>query len=426
MIEKDVWLLATGQALTSTVTALLVSISSLAGASLAPSPLVNTLPVTATTFGTLLMIYFASSLMATYGRRTGFLIKATLGMLGSLIAFGALIIHSFVLFVAGTFVIGLFIAFGQYYRFAAMEVANLTHGSPAHSLSLVTGAGVVGGILGPWLASHSASEFSSAPYAGAFGVIFVLCVSLLVSQQCLSPQLGRISAKYSAQPEEKAESQTSSTGMQQSTNAVPHRNRTLDISFWMITLAGAASGGAMTLIMTATPLAMQSQHITLGTISLAMQIHFALMYLPSFIFPMLTHRLRIKGCIGLGILFGFTGGVLPLCFSTSSHIQIIELGLAGAGWSLISNGSTLLLSRKAGGDVSFWQGINTTAIYLAGLITSLLAGVLLGAGVIAAICISAILIWCMALPSLWLPEKTGNQRSKTTCSLAKSSPSKEG
>jgi|GEM_PF-3129928 len=402
MINRDVGLLATGQALTSTVTALLISISSLAGASLAPSPLLNTLPVTATTIGTLLMIYFASSLMAAYGRRVGFLIKATLGILGSLIALAALIIHSFVLFVAGTFVIGLFIAFGQYYRFAALEVTEPTQRSPAHSLGLVMGAGVVGGILGPWLASHSANEFSSVPYAGAFGVIFVLCVGLLISQQYLSPQLGKISPKQTTQPEETAATYSSSAETQQSTNAISHR--TMDISFWMITLAGAAAGGAMTLIMTATPLAMQSQHMGLGIISLAMQIHFALMYLPSFVFPVLTRWLKIRGCIGLGILFGITGGILPLCFPPSSHVQMIELGLAGLGWSLISNGSTLLLSRRRG-DTSHWQGINTIAIYLAGLVTSLLAGVLLSTGVITAIGIIAILIWCMALPSLWRLEQ---------------------
>ncbi|HWG81131.1 MAG TPA: MFS transporter, partial [Stellaceae bacterium] len=172
MPSKDIVVLAAGQALTGTVTSLLTSVSSLSGAYLAPTPALSTVPVTATVLGTLLMIYPASSLMGRLGRRGGFIVKAGIGIVGGVVATLALLAANFTVLIVGTFLLGVFSAFGQYYRFAAIDAAR----SPAErtsAVAIVTGGGVVGGIAGPFLGSHAADLLAPVPYAGAFAALAV-------------------------------------------------------------------------------------------------------------------------------------------------------------------------------------------------------------------------------------------------------------
>ena len=129
MPSRDILVLAVGQALTGTVMSLLTSVSSLSGAYLTPSPSLSTLPVTATVLGTLLMIYPASALMGRLGRRGGFMFKAGIGVVGGAVCFLGLASGNFVILVVGTFLLGLFSAFGQYYRFAAIDAARSPAGT---------------------------------------------------------------------------------------------------------------------------------------------------------------------------------------------------------------------------------------------------------------------------------------------------------
>src|ERR1700761_3236569 len=110
MPSRDIVVLAIGQALTSTVVSLLTSVSSLSGAYLAPTPALSTVPVTASVLGTLIMIYPASALMGRLGRRGGFMFKAGIGILGGVVCALALVAASFLLLIAGTFLLGLFSA----------------------------------------------------------------------------------------------------------------------------------------------------------------------------------------------------------------------------------------------------------------------------------------------------------------------------
>ena len=135
MPNRDILVLAAGQALTSTVVSLLTSVSSLSGAYLAPSPALSTVPVTASVLGTLIMIYPASALMGRLGRRGGFMFKAGIGIMGGAVCALALIAASFLALIAGTFLLGLFSAFGQYYRFAAIDAARTPKSAHRRSLS---------------------------------------------------------------------------------------------------------------------------------------------------------------------------------------------------------------------------------------------------------------------------------------------------
>jgi DNA-binding transcriptional LysR family regulator len=96
--------------------------------------------------GTALCSIPASLLMRRIGRRSGFVIGAILGAVGSLIAGFGLYAQSFAAFVAGHLLIGGYQGFANYFRFAAAEVAGPAHASRA--ISWV----VAGGIVAPFAA----------------------------------------------------------------------------------------------------------------------------------------------------------------------------------------------------------------------------------------------------------------------------------
>lgn len=356
-LNKDIQLLAIGQALTSTSVALLVSISSLAGLFLAPSAALSTIPVSATVLGTLVMIYPASTLMQYFGRRGGFMFKAALGIIGSIVAIISLLNHSFILLTIGTFILGLFCAFGQYYRFAALDAAT-TPEQKHRAIAVVTGAGVVGGIAGPYLASHFPA-LSPTPYIGAFVALTIVCILLAISQLFLSTELGKSAPSV------------------QNTNNDP----TATINWPLFTHATALCAIAfavMTLMMNSAPLAMHHNHYSLQDSSLALQFHFAFMFLPSFFNPWIIRRIQIKGLVKIGIVMNIIGCLLSLLSEQTLLLYVAELALAGIGWNFIFNGGTLLLMNSYPSALKARaQGLNSLIVFSANMIASLLAGVLM-------------------------------------------------
>lgn len=354
--SRDIVTLAIGQALTGTVTSLLTSVSSLSGAYLAPSPALSTVPVTATVLGALAMIYPASHLMAAMGRRKGFLLKAGVGVAGGLLCCGALLWGSFWLLVLGALLLGIFSAFGQYYRFAAFDAAR----SPAQrttAVSLVTGAGVAGGILGPYLSSHAPGVFGAVPYANAFVALSLVCVALALSQLFLSRQLG-----------------IAATAAAVHGTAEPLR---LGSRFYIASAVCACGFAVMTLVMNAAPLSIHNDGHGLHDSALVMQVHFALMYLPSFVNPLLVARLGLRGLVTAGVLAGAAGCLLALFANQSLGLYMLELGLAGLAWNFIFNGGTLLLANTYPEAIKARaQGLNSMLVFGANLAASLLAGVL--------------------------------------------------
>ena len=101
-----------------------------------------------------------------------------------------LLIASFALLIAGAFLLGIFSAFGQYYRFAAIDAAARDPRARTTAVAIVTGGGVVGGVAGPFLGGNLANLAAAAPYVGAFVVLSVVCICLAASQVLLSGRSG--------------------------------------------------------------------------------------------------------------------------------------------------------------------------------------------------------------------------------------------
>lgn len=388
--SKDVIILAAGQALTSTVVSLLTSVSSLSGAYLAPAPSLATAPVTATVLGTLLMIYPASALMGRLGRRGGFMFKAGVGVVGGAICAVALLVASFMLLIAGTFLLGIFSAFGQYYRFAAIDAAARDPQARTMAVAIVTGGGVVGGIAGPFLGGNFADLITTVPYASAFVVLSVVCVGLAASQALLSADLGRDAAGAGA--------------------VAPAPAFGFNTDFAKASAVCAIGFAVMTLTMNAAPLSLQMCGYSLPMSSAVLQVHFALMYLPSFFNPALVALIGLRGLVVVGVLSSAAGCVLTAVTDQTLGVYVLELGLSGIGWNFIFNGGTLLLaSTYPGSGKTRAQGLNSLFVYSANLVASFLAGALMASYGWQAVNLACLPLLAVAVLALRPPRKVAQR-----------------
>jgi MFS family permease len=313
--------------------------------------------VTATVLGTLLMIYPAAELMGRLGRRGGFVFKAVIGIIGGAVCCVGLMIANFAILIVGTFLLGVFIAFGQYYRFAAIDAAKSPQ-QRTSAVAIVTGAGVVGGLAGPFLGGHFADVFASAPYAGAFATLSVVCIGLAASQFLLSADLGRDAGG--------ADGRTSVTKF------------AVNIAFVKASAICAIGFAVMTLTMNAAPLSLLQCGYALSASSQVLQVHFALMYLPSFFNPTLVSWVGVRGLIALGVVASGAGCVLTALTEQTLGAYFLELGLSGFGWNFIFNGGTLLAANTYAAAAKVRaQGLNSLLVYTANVLASFSAGALM-------------------------------------------------
>jgi MFS family permease len=380
MPSRDVLVLAADQAMTSTVVSLLTSVSSLSGAYLAPAPALSTVPVTATVLGTLVMIYPASALMARLGRRGGFMFKAGFGVIGGAVCTLALFAASFGTLIAGTFLLGIFSAFGQYYRFAAIDAARNVRERTA-AVAVVTGAGVVGGVAGPFLGGTFGGVMRTVPYAGAFAALSLVCAALAASQSLLSTDLGRDAGRREE-------------------GSAP--SLTLNAGFIRASAICAAGFAVMTLTMNAAPLSLHLCGYGLPVSSAVLQVHFALMYLPSFFNPAVVAAIGLRGLVALGVAASGAGCLLTVLTAQTPGVYGVELGLSGLGWNFMFNGGTLLLANTYAAALrSRAQGLNSLIVYGANLAASLSAGALMAAYGWPIVNLACLPLLAVALFSLW-------------------------
>lgn len=156
-MHRQVLILASSQSLFQTVSVMVMTIGGLAGANIANTPTLATLPIASMFLGTALMMFPASMLMARVGRRNGFLFGAFLGVLGGIIASIGIFYSSLMLLALGTLCVGAYQSFAQFYRFAASEVANDAFRSRA--ISWVMAGGIVAALIGPTLARFGGPLF---------------------------------------------------------------------------------------------------------------------------------------------------------------------------------------------------------------------------------------------------------------------------
>jgi len=349
--RRNVGLLAACQALLMTNNATLIAINGLAGLALAPRAALATLPVTCWVVGSAIATMPASLHMRRAGRQAGLTAGTLWGVVGALICAGAVWGQSFWLLCFGALVFGVFNAYGQYYRFAAAEVASGDFKSTA--ISLVLAGGLVGGILGP-TASRFTVDLLQPRFMGAYlALIAFALVTTVVLRFIRIPPLdaktraagGRPLAEIARQPK-----------------------------FVIAVMSGAIGYGVMNFLMTSTPIAMGVCGHPYSDAAFVISSHVIAMFAPSFVTGSLIRRFGVLQVMFAGALLNFAA--IGVALSGIAVPQFwVSLVLLGVGWNFLYVGGTALLTQTyRPEEMAKAQGANEQAIFIMMAISSFTSG----------------------------------------------------
>ena len=381
--KKNVALLATCQALLFTNNSTLIALNGLAGYALAPNKSLATAPVTGWVVGAAATTFFASLLMKRIGRRAGFTFGACIGIVGALICVVALSMANFWLFCLGATVFGVYNAFGQYYRFAAADVA--THDFKAKAISYVLAGGLVGGIIGPSLSRFTVDLLPTTYLAAYLTLIGFLVLVIVVLRFLEIPPPTAAEAKDSGRPLAEIAAQP---------------------AFVVAVLSAAFSYGVMNLLMTATPLAMGVCGHPYAAAATVISSHVVGMFLPSFVTGSLIKRFGVLNMMLLGVLVNLA------CIGVAlAGVEVAtfwwSLVLLGVGWNCLFIGATALLTETYHtAEKAKAQGANDLFIFLTMATSSFSSGMILETNGWQTLNYAAIpFVLAMGVAVLWLATK---------------------
>jgi MFS family permease len=317
-MNGNLLLLALAQGLFLTNNIIFIAINGLVGMSMAPLGWMATLPVMGYVVGGAASTGLVARTQARYGRKTSFLIGLAVAFVSCGLCAWAVMAHQFWGLVMATFIAGYYSANAQLYRFAAAELAPT---SKEKAVSLVLGGGLLGAVMGPYIATHS-KNLLGTPFAGAY---LTLCGVAVLSALLMS------FIRFPAVPAKKA---SDSAGRPLS---VIMRQPLFVIS----ALAAAISYGTMNLLMAATPLAMQICGLDFDRTATVLQWHVIGMFAPGFFTGHLIQRFGVLRIMGLGVLLNFACIAVALSGVEVSQFLISSF-LLGIGWNFLFTGSTTL------------------------------------------------------------------------------------
>ena len=358
-----------------------IAVNGLVGLALAPVAWMATLPITAYVAGGAL----ATGLVARHQQRWGRQRTFQLGLLVAIASAGvcawAALSRNFWLLTAATLVAGYYNANGSLYRFAAAELVKPEFKERA--ISWVLAGGIIGGVVGPNLASWSRTALE-VPFAGAYlALMGVAALSLGLMALIPFPALagqggsgtqGRPLAEIVRQP------------------------------VFIIAAAGCAIGyGVMNLLMAATPIAMAQCGHPFSAAALVLEWHVLGMYVPSFFTGRLIKRFGVLPimCTGLAL------NIACVAFALSGNDVMHFLGaltVLGVGWNfLYIGGSTLATETWRPEEKTRAQAALDFCVYSTMTLTSFSSGALVTTGGWTAMNLGSLLpISLLAAALLWL------------------------
>ena len=320
--RRNALILALAQTLYGCIGIGLITSSGLVGQMLAENKSLATLPISIWVAGTTVLTIPASMLMRRIGRRAGFVLGAGLGVLGTLSGAASIWAGSFAWFCASMVLIGGFQASSMYYRFAAADTASEVFKAKAISWVLV--GGVAAAFIGPQILINTKDFLAPVSFAGAFLAMAVLgLISMAVLSFVDIPRLpsaaranqGRPVGVIMAQPK-----------------------------FIVAVICAMVSYSMMTLLMTATPIAMVACDLSVEDAAFVVQWHAVAMFAPSFFTGNLINRFGTTKVMLTGLALLAMCGVVAL-----SGIQLeqftIALILLGLGWNFGFVGATTLVTE---------------------------------------------------------------------------------
>lgn len=353
--RRNARILAIAQMLYGCHAVVIITCSGVVGLMLAENKSLATLPISMFVLGTAILTVPASLLMRRLGRRFGFMVGGAFGATSMALASISIWFASFPMFCLSLMLLGGYQASSMYYRFAAADVASERFKPKAISWVLV--GGVAAAMIAPQLLIHTRNLFAPITFAGTFaclslvslcGMIVLSFVDIPLLPKTIRKNQGRPLAEIMSQPK-----------------------------FIIAVICAMVSYSMMTLLMTATPIAMLACDFSIEDAAFVVQWHAVAMFAPSFFTGNLINKFGTRTIILSGFAILAVCGVIAL-----SGIKIeqftIALILLGLGWNFGFVGSTNLVTETYQPEErNKVQAANDLLVFSSVAATSLMSGVLL-------------------------------------------------
>lgn len=335
-------------------TSLTMATSALVGVALAPAPTLATLPLGLAYLCIMMTMIPASLLMKHYGRRVGFALGGTAGLIGGSTSALGIYLGSFTLFCAGSALFGVANGFSQYYRLAAAEIVDESYKSRA--ISWVLAGGLVAAFIGPGTANLTREWIPQALFSASYATIALFCAGVIVIQLFIRIPMPTIEEKEG--------------------HKRPLRFVLTRPVFLVAVLCAMIAYGTMNLLMTATPLAMDHRDMAFADTAIVIQWHIVGMFAPSFFTGSLIHRFGVLKVMFIGALALLGCALVAFNGQMYAHF-LVGLILLGIGWNfLYIGGTTLLTEVYLPAEKGVIQGINEFMVFSATAFTALSSGYL--------------------------------------------------
>lgn len=352
---QNVFVLAFAQATLGAQLPMVFILGGLAGHFLSTKSCLATLPVSMTIIGSTITAPFLSIFMQKYGRRIGFVVGTLHGGVGAAICSYGIFKNSFVLFLLGSLITGVYMASYGFYRFAAADTARLEFRPKA--ISYVVAAGLVSAILGPQMVKLTLNQ-SVYPFLGSYIAIVVLNL------------LGLFIFLFLDIPVQKSPKKTFDR-----TRTVSQLLSTRNIRVAMV--CAMIAYASMTLMMTATPLAVVGCGYSQKNAADVVMVHVLAMSVPSFFTGHLILFFGIKKILLSGMLILLSSALVGTSGTNLSSF-FFALTLLGVGWNFTFIAATTLLANShALSERGKTQGINDMFVFGFVALASLASGILM-------------------------------------------------
>jgi MFS family permease len=317
--RRNVLRLAIAQALAGANSAVIMATGSIVGVTFAPTPALATLPLSTFIIGLAAGTLPTGMISRRYGRRIAFLIGSGFGAICAGVAAVAIVIGSFALFCAATFVGGLYSAVAQSYRFAASDGASAEYRPKA--ISWVMAGGVFAGILGPQVVEWTMGYWPQYLFAASIavqGLIALIAMAVLAGVDAPPPPPAELAAGR------------------------PLVDIVRQSRFIVAVTCGVVSYTMMNLVMTSAPLAMKMCGLTVSDSNFGLQWHFVGMFGPSFFTGFLIARFGAPVVVATGLLLEAVAAGIGLAGITALHFWSC-LFLLGIGWNFAFVSATAMI-----------------------------------------------------------------------------------
>ena len=345
-------ILVLAQAVLGAQMPMIFTIGGLAGQTLATNACFATLPISLIVLGSMISATPMSLIMQKYGRRVGFFIGAFGGAIGGAIGAYGLYLHSFTVFLIGSFLTGIYMSAQGFYRFAAADTASDDFRPKA--ISYVMAGGLASAIIGPQLVKVT-SQSMVVPFMGAYMAVIAINI------------VGSLLFFFINIP----------TPQRPAADAPKGRTRWQLLTSPAIAVAvicGMVSYALMNLVMTSTPLAVVGCGFTQNTAADVVSAHVLAMFIPSFFTGHLIARFGVKPIIATGLVILGAAGLVALQGVDVENF-FLALILLGVGWNFgFIGATTMLASSHSPSEKGIVQGMNDLIVFGGVTVASLASG----------------------------------------------------